>query len=118
MVVSFHKYWNYTDDNSIQKFLDYRKTYNVPIWLGETGENSNIWFTNVVSLLEKNKIGWAMWPLKKSGLNNPLQVKLNPRAERIIDYWNGKAPKPLPASGVTGAAMSLPEILMSGPSRR
>jgi len=94
MVISFHKYWNYTNNESIQKFLDYRKKYNVPIWMGETGENSNAWFTDVVSLFEKNKIGWAMWPLKKSGLNNPLQVKINDNAQKIIDYWSGKAPKP------------------------
>ncbi|MEP7164792.1 MAG: cellulase family glycosylhydrolase [Ferruginibacter sp.] len=94
MVISFHKYWNFTDKGSIQKFLDYRERYNVPVWMGETGENSNAWFTDVVSLLEKNKIGWAMWPLKKSGLNNPLQVKINSKAQKLIDYWYGKAPKP------------------------
>jgi aryl-phospho-beta-D-glucosidase BglC (GH1 family) len=97
MVVSFHKYWNFTDNASIQKFLDYRTTYKVPIWLGETGENSNAWFTDVVSLLERNKIGWAMWPLKKSGLNNPVQVKIDPGAQQIFDYWKGKAPKPAAA---------------------
>lgn len=94
MVISFHKYWNYTDQASIQKFIDYRDKYNVPIWMGETGENSNAWFTNVVSLFERHKIGWAMWPLKKSGLNNPLQVKINSKAQSIIDYWSGKASKP------------------------
>lgn len=97
MVVSFHKYWNYTDKSSIQKFIDYREKYNVPVWMGETGENSNAWFTNVVSLLEENKIGWAMWPLKKTGLNNPFQVKINDGYQKIIDYWKGKAPKPTAA---------------------
>ena len=102
MVISFHKYWNYTDNASIQKFLDYREKYKVPIWMGETGENSNAWFTDVVSLFEKNKIGWAMWPLKKSGLNNPLQVKVNDNAQKIIDHWNGKAPKPDAAEAFKG----------------
>ncbi len=96
MVVSFHKYWNFNNTASIQKFLDYREKYQVPLWLGETGENSNAWFTDVVSLLEKNKIGWAMWPLKKSGLNNLLEVKINPGAQKIINYWAGKGPKPSP----------------------
>ena len=96
MVVSFHKYWNYNDKASIQKFIDYREKYNVPLWVGETGENSNAWFTNVVSLLEENKIGWAMWPLKKAGLNNPFEIKINEGFQRIIDYWRGKAAKPAP----------------------
>jgi hypothetical protein len=94
IVVSFHKYWNYTDQASIQKFLDFRSKYNVPVWLGETGENSNAWFTDVVTLVETNKIGWCMWPLKKSGLNNPLQVKISPGTQQVFDYWRGKEPKP------------------------
>lgn len=94
MVISFHKYWNHTDQNSIQKFLDYREQYNVPIWMGESGENSNSWFTDAISLLETNKIGWAWWPLKKSGINNPLEVKMNNDYKKIIDYWKGKGEKP------------------------
>lgn len=94
MVVSFHKYWNYTTQGTIQNFLDYRKKYNVPVWMGETGENSNAWFTDVVSLLENNKIGWCMWPMKKSGLNNLLQVKIDPGMQQILDYWKGSGAKP------------------------
>lgn len=94
MALSFHKYWNYTNKESIQIFLDYREKYNVPVWLGETGENSNTWFTSTIKLMEENNIGWNMWPWKKSGLNNPLQVKINKGYQDIIDYWNGQAPKP------------------------
>lgn len=94
MVISFHKYWNYTDDSSIRKFLDYRNKYNVPLWLGETGENSNDWFTKLVMLAETNKIGWAMWPLKKSGINNLLEIRINPGMQQLISYWEGKAVKP------------------------
>lgn len=101
MVVSFHKYWNFTTDGSIKNFIDYRQKYNVPIWVGETGENSNAWFTDVVSLLERNGIGWAMWPLKKPGLNNPLQVKINDGAQKLLDYWAGKAVKPSPEEAFT-----------------
>src|SRR5690606_30951054 len=65
MVLSFHKYWNYNTLESIQKMLDYRQKYNVPIWLGESGENSNVWFKDVLTLMETNNIGWAFWPMKK-----------------------------------------------------
>jgi endoglucanase len=93
-VISFHKYWNFNDKGSIQKFLDIRTNLNVPVWLGETGENSNAWFTDMLSLLEANKIGWNMWPLKKSGLNNPLQVVINPEAQQVFEYWKTKKTKP------------------------
>src|SRR5258706_10339008 len=62
MVISFHKYWNYNNQASIQYILDARDKYNTPVWLGETGENSNVWFADAVQLLEKNNIGWAWWP--------------------------------------------------------
>ena len=94
LVLSFHKYWNKNDQSAIQHFLDLRETYNVPIWLGETGENSNVWFTEAVRLVERNGIGWAWWPLKKLGFNNPLQIKEPKGYQQLLDYFNGKGTKP------------------------
>ena len=65
--------------------------YNIPVWIGETGENSNTWFTEAIRLFEKNNIGWSWWPLKKLGNNNPLQIKSNPAYDSLVDYWNGKS---------------------------
>ena len=94
MVLSFHKYWNYNDEASIQQFLDYRKKYNIPVWLGESGENSNVWFRDAIALMETNNIGWCWWPLKKLGYNNPLEIKVNKGYQNLLDYWDGKAEKP------------------------
>ncbi len=94
MVLSFHKYWNTNDPASIKHIIDAREKYNVPAWLGETGENSNTWFRDAVHLLESNNIGWAWWPLKKLGHNNPFQVKTNAGYEAILQYWGNKGPKP------------------------
>jgi hypothetical protein len=98
MVLSFHKYWNYNDVNSIRHILETREKYNAPVWLGETGENSNVWFTQAIALLEKHNIGWAWWPLKKLGNNNPLEVPMNKGYEAILQYWESKGPKPTPAA--------------------
>ena len=94
MVLSFHKYWNYNRQQDIQKILDTRNAYNVPVWLGETGENSNVWYTEAIRLLEENNIGWAMWPLKKMGANNPLEIKSNLNYDAVKNYLNGKGEKP------------------------
>jgi endoglucanase len=94
MVLSFHKYWNENNLRSIQYILNYREQYNVPVWLGETGENSNTWFTEAIRLLESNNIGWAWWPLKKLGNNNPLQIPSNPEYDALVNYWNGKSAHP------------------------
>ncbi|WP_431217755.1 cellulase family glycosylhydrolase [Puia sp. P3] len=40
LVLSFHKYGNFNTQASIQNFLNWQDQYNVPLWLGESGENS------------------------------------------------------------------------------
>jgi hypothetical protein len=94
MVLSFHKYWNFNDPGSIKHILNYREKYNIPVWLGETGENSNVWFTQAIQLFEQNNIGWSWWPLKKLGSNNPLEISSNPNYQQILNYWSGKGSKP------------------------
>jgi endoglucanase len=94
MVLSFHKYWNNNTVGDIKSHLDLREKYNIPIWLGESGENSNLWFTDAIALVESQHIGWAWWPLKKLGFNNPLEVKPNAGYLALVDYWNGKGERP------------------------
>ncbi len=94
LILSFHKYWNYNDQGSINWMINLRNQRNVPIWLGETGENSNVWFTELIALCEKNKIGWSWWPVKKPGINNPLKVTVNSDYTTLINYWKGSAPNP------------------------
>jgi endoglucanase len=94
MVLSFHKYWNYNNTASIQKMIDARNTYNIPVWIGETGENSNVWYAEAIHLMETNNIGWAWWPLKKIGNNNPFEIKTNEGYQKMISYFNGRSSKP------------------------
>ncbi|AZB17376.1 carbohydrate-binding protein [Chryseobacterium indologenes] len=95
MAFSFHKYWNYNDDQTIQFALDLREKHNMPIWLGETGENSNVWFTELIQLLDKHNIGYAFWPMKKidniAGITN---VKTTPEYEKLLEYWKNGGEKP------------------------
>lgn len=102
MVLSFHKYWNFNTTEAIQHILDTRNKYNVPVWLGETGENSNVWFTEAVQLLEANNIGWAWWPLKKLGNNNPMQVQSNKEYDKILAYWAENGPRPSATEAYNG----------------
>jgi endoglucanase len=95
MAYSFHKYWNKNDLESIQKYLDMREQYNVPFWLGESGENTNEWFKEAVTLVESHNIGWAWWTIKKIGSQSSLMTIAAPAGyQKIIDYWAGKGPKP------------------------
>lgn len=94
MAYSFHKYWTVNNTASIQWVLDLRNNTNCPIWLGESGENSNRWFTDCIELMEKNNIGWSFWPVKKSGINNVLKVTTNSDYTNLINYWKGTVAKP------------------------
>ena len=97
MVLSFHKYGNFNTQQAIQHFLDLSDRYNVPLWMGESGENSNTWFTEEIGLVESHNIGWSWWQLKKMGINNPLEIKEPKNYQLLLDYWSGKGPKPTEA---------------------
>lgn len=102
VVVSYHKYWNYNTVEEIQHMLDMRAERNVPIWLGETGENSNTWFTNAIQLLESHDIGWAWWPLKKIGTNQPLEIVANDAYMQTARYFQGRGERPDPDEAFAG----------------
>lgn len=93
MVYSFHKYWTYNTQESIQWMINLRNTHNIPIWLGESGENSNSWFTSLIALCEANDIGWSWWPVKKAGINNVLMVPESPSYNNLISFWKTGSPQ-------------------------
>lgn len=95
LVWSFHKYWNENSQSAIQSYLTLREQTNRPLWLGESGENSNVWFTRCIKLMEDNNIGWAWWPLKKiESIAGPLSAKMTNGYKKLLDYWKGSGSKP------------------------
>lgn len=106
-VISFHKYWNNNDAQSIRHMLHAREQNNAPVWVGETGENSNTWFAEAVRLFEDANIGWSWWPLKKIGNNNPLEIKSNPNYNSLVDYWNGRTKNPPKESNAYSGLLEL-----------
>ncbi|MGC4021773.1 MAG: carbohydrate-binding protein [Cyclobacteriaceae bacterium] len=110
-VVSFHKYWSNNDVSSIQNALNLRTQFNVPLWLGESGENSNQWFKDAITLVENNNIGWAWWPLKKiKSIVDPLTVKEEPDYRTLLNYWQSGGTQPTVAFA-TNALMKQAENL-------
>ncbi len=93
LVMSFHKYWNYNTQESIAEILAMRDKYDVPIWMGEGGENSNTWFANAIALFEKNSIGWSWWPVKKFKTNNIFRVQVNEDYTALLNSWKEGEPK-------------------------
>jgi endoglucanase len=95
LVLSFHKYWNPNTDEAIAPYLALREKYRVPIWLGESGENSNEWFRECVTLMERHRIGWAWWPHKKVESRSCIYTVVPPAEyQQVLAFWNGQGPRP------------------------
>lgn len=95
LVLSFHKYWSFNTQESIQKFVALAEKHELPLYLGESGENSNVWFTEAIRLFEQNEISWAWWPMKKiESITNPCSIVLNDGYQDILDYWRTGDNKP------------------------
>ena len=95
MVYSFHKYWSGNTTESIQWVLDIREENNVPLWMGEAGENSNVWFTDAIELFETNDIGWSWWPMKRiETIVGPYSIDFTDGYKKILSYWRGEIEKP------------------------
>ncbi|RNC84371.1 MAG: carbohydrate-binding protein [Balneola sp.] len=103
MVYAFHKYWNETDQGTIQYLLNIREQYDVPLWLGETGENSNGWFYETVQLVEGLNIGWNWWTHKKlETITSPLSSPTNDNYDKVVAYWKDEGPRPTEAEARDG----------------
>lgn len=87
LVYTFHKYWMEPVQEQIQEYLDFSEKYNVPLYLGESGENSDEWVNNFRTLLEQHNIGWCFWPYKKlESSAGIVQIKYPSNYETIMDY--------------------------------
>jgi hypothetical protein len=103
LVMSFHKYWNPNTQEQIQRFLDLREKYRLPLWLGESGENNNQWFRECVALVEKNHIGWAWWPHKKVNSGSCiLTIKRPEEFAKVVDFWNKGGDRPSRETALKG----------------
>ena len=95
LCLEFHKYWSSNTVDAIQFMVNLRNTKNVPVWCGESGENSNHWYADAVRLLEENGIGWAWWTWKKIGaVNGIATVKAPTGYETLKNYWQNGGTKP------------------------
>lgn len=88
-VYTFHKYWCDTTQAMVQEYADFMNKYNVPIWMGESGENTDRWIDAWRRLNEKNNFGWCFWPYKKmdSG-SNMVSIKKSAEWDSIVTFAN------------------------------
>ena len=49
----------------IGQYVDFQRRHDVPLWMGESGENTYEWIAAFRELLEANGIGWCFWTYKR-----------------------------------------------------
>lgn len=82
-----HRYWSGTDKAAIQDFLDFREKANLPLFMGETGENTDDWVEKFRITLEENSIGWTFWPYKKMVPKATMMIIPKPENwDLIVEY--------------------------------
>jgi endoglucanase len=84
---TFHKYWTAPEESVLRQYIDFRERYDVPIWMGESGENTDRWIAQFVEALDRNNIGWAFWPYKKMEKSSAV-VSIIPPADwgQIVEF--------------------------------
>ena len=86
LVYNAHRYWCPNDSaasdpnpnqiNLIHNLVAFRDRWQVPVWVGETGENSNEWLTAAAQALNERNIGWCHWNVKRvAGTTSLLNIK-------------------------------------------
>lgn len=90
MIIHFHRYACYPDLSSFTEFLEVSARLNAPLWLGESGENLNEWYTAIYPLAAELNIGYNLWPWKKmDNTNSPYSVNLPEGWNLLMDYTKG-----------------------------
>jgi endoglucanase len=90
LVYTFHKYWMPPEQKEIQQYVDFREKYNVPILMGESGENEDKWVEAFRVLLDNNNIHWTFWPYKKmDNTRGPMNFDKPAGYDNFIKYAEG-----------------------------
>ncbi len=92
MVLHFHRYGTFPDKKCLEKYIETGKRWNIPLWLGETGENLPEWYAALYPLCEELGISYNIWPWKKMDtLNSPCSVRKPDSWELLLSYTEGGA---------------------------
>lgn len=61
---TYHKFWASTERDSVQSYVNFANRYEVPIFLGESGELTDDWNRAFRQLNERFGISWCFWTFK------------------------------------------------------
>lgn len=60
-----HRYGSKAVTEAYRDFIDFRDRTGLPMYMGETGHNTDEWQASLCRILRDNNIGYTFWPYKK-----------------------------------------------------
>lgn len=120
LAYTYHSFWASTKRDSIQRHLNFSERYDVPLFLGETGELTDAWNAGFRALHEAHGIGWSFWTYKN--LDSTSTVVSIPRPEgwnEIVAYADGRrADRPSDATVAHAMQQYLDGVLLGNATVR
>ena len=90
MCAHFHCYWCPPRKFMYEKFLALREEMDMTLYLGETGENSMLWFAAMYPLAAEHDVGCNVWPWKKMDTgSSPCSIRMPAKWDKIVEYTKG-----------------------------
>jgi endoglucanase len=82
LVYTFHLYWKKPIEQSFDEHMKFSQKYDVPIFLGESGENTDDWVKSFRLALERKDVGWTFWTYKRMDASASMRTFARPT------YWD------------------------------
>ena len=90
IVLQFHRYWSAPDEESLERYRAVARRLDVPLYLGESGENNLDWYTAMFPLCDRLNIGWSFWSYKKMRCKNSPVTFARPAGwDRLMETIRG-----------------------------
>jgi endoglucanase len=87
LVYTFHRYWEEVTPELIAPYVEFSERYNVPLWMGESGENTYEWIAAFRELLEGHNIGWTFWTYKRLNTDRSVvSIEKTPEWDDIVAF--------------------------------
>jgi hypothetical protein len=92
LMYTFHKYWTAPTRAVIEEYLAFREKHNVPLLMGESGENTDAWIASFAGVLNQEQVHWTFWPYKKMHATSSLVAFEKPAGWDAIIAWSKLPP--------------------------
>ena len=90
--LQFHRYWSAPDEESLERYLAVANRLDIPLYLGESGENNLEWYTAMFPLCDRLNIGWSFWSYKKMNCKNSPVTFARPEGwDLLMDHIHGRS---------------------------